>query len=333
MTSQGKEPRQQPRNQRRRLPLTLTARGVFVLVAAVLLGAGWRLLGLHGLSVFCFFFTASLLLAVIIVTVGSRVPPAAQRGRILRPESSTATVGEPHTVHASLAARRGPAAVQAAVLAEVVAAEWEVNDYLGETRRSTTRTPAALTVAHHSRGPATVFLLAVLFEDPLGLARRRVRIDERAEILVLPRLLTGDHRSPSLEAPGAGGTRQQAVAREQRGLPGGDVREYQAGDPVRQIHWKQSARQRELLIRLPEQDPQVAVDLRLRTDPAAYETTESFEYAVSVAATEGLRRLRAGNTVRLLTNAADPQLCTTAPQLMRALALVRLDDPEVAAHA
>ncbi|KUF07147.1 DUF58 domain-containing protein [Leucobacter sp. G161] len=321
MTSQGK----QPRKQSRRLPLTLTARGVFVLLSAVVLGAGWRLLGLHGLSVFCFFFAASLLLAVIIVTVGSRVPPAAQRGRILRPESSTATVGEPHTVHPSLAARRGPAAV--------VAAEWEVNDYLGETRRSTTRTPAALTVAHHSRGPATVCLLAVLFEDPLGLARRRIRIDERAEILVLPRLLTGDHRSPSLEAPGAGGTQQQTVAREQRGLPGGDVREYQAGDPVRQIHWKQSARQRELLIRLPEQDPQVAVDLRLRTDPVAYESAESFEHAVSVAATEGLRRIRAGNPVRLLTSAADPQLCTTAPQLMRALAFVRLDDPEAAAHA
>lgn len=326
-----------PRKQPRRIPLTLTGRGVFVLASAVLLCACWRLLGLHGLSIFSFFLAACLLLAVLTVVAGPRVAPPVQGKRILRAESTTATVGEPLTIHASFETRRHPAAA--------LEAEWEISEYLTEPQRRSApvnaqpqegrgrhAVSAMLTTEFRSRGPATLCLLAVQFQDPLGLVRRRIKTDERVEVLVLPRLLTGERRPGASEALGAGDTQQRTTALEQRGLPGGDVREYQAGDPVRQIHWKQSARQRELLIRLPEQEPQFAVDLRLNTDPASYPTADSFEYAVSVAATDGLRRLRAGNPVRLLAGSADPELCTTTSQLMRALAFVRLDEPTAVTH-
>lgn len=329
MTSPRKVHRKQPR----KLSLTLTGRGVFTLVAAAVLAALWRLLGLHGASVFCFFLSACLLLALLAVASVPRGLRTAHAGQMLRAETATATVGQAHTVYASCEVQRSPVAA--------VSAEWEISDYRAETSQCSTPVQVqagegrgvqtvltAVTTDPRSRGPATLRLRAVHLQDPLGLVRRRVRIDESVEVLVLPRLLTGEHRVTSPEGPGAGDARQKPVDSDKRGLPGGDVREYRAGDPVRQIHWKQSARQRELLIRLPEPDTQWVVDLRLNTDPAAYTSAESFEHAVSVAATDGLRRIRAGNSVRLLVGTAEPQTCVNSSQLMRALAFVRLDEPE-----
>lgn len=337
------------------MQLSVTRRGVFFLCAAVGCGALWVVLGVQWLSILALFFAACLAIALLAV-----VPvPRARRHRTapltLSAETTAPAVGATYAVRASGELRRG--------LGTVVAAEWEIVDHLAAPvrriapvhsgrdapvrRRARARTgtapnsasPAAsdprgfsasLTIAHRSRGPATIRIIAAELHDPLGLVRRSMRIDQRISVLAVPQLLDGERLRAGAadggDPGGAGDTRRLATNRERVGLPGGDVREYLAGDPVRQISWKQSARQRELLVRLPEQESRRVVELRLDTDAAAYDTSEPFEHAVSVVATEGVRQLRAGNDVRLRSGAADPELCHTPSQLLRALALVRIDE-------
>lgn len=333
------------------MQLSVTRRGVFFLCAAVGCGALWVVLGVQGLSILALFFAACLVIALLGV-----VPiPRGRRHRTapltLSAETTAPAVGGAYAVRATGELRRG--------LGTVVAAEWEIADHLAAPvrriapvhsgrdapvrRRARARTgtapnsalPAAsdprgvsalLTIAHRSRGPATIRIIAAELHDPLGLVRRSMRIDQRISVLVVPQLLAGERLRAGAAGGGAGDARRLATNRERVGLPGGDVREYLAGDPVRQINWKQSARQRELLVRLPEQESRSVVELRLDTDAAAYDTSEPFEHAVSVVATEGVRQLRAGNDVRLRSGAADPELCHTPSQLLRALALVRIDE-------
>lgn len=343
--------------------LSVTRRGVFFLCAAVGFGVLWVVLGVQGLSILALFFAACLVIALLAVVPIPRARRHRTAPLTLSAETTAPAVGATYAVHASGELRRGLGTVVASEweIADHLAApvrriapvhsgrDAPVHSGRGAPARRrasalartapSSASPAAsdplgfsasLTIAHRSRGPATTRIIAAELHDPLGLVRRSMRIDQRISVLVVPQLLDGERLrtggAGGGDLGGAGDARRLATNRERAGLPGGDVREYLAGDPVRQINWKQSARQRELLVRLPEQESRRVVELRLDTDAAVYDTSESFEHAVSVVATEGVRQLRAGNDVRLRSGAADPELCHTPSQLLRALALVRIDE-------
>src|SRR5690606_4308612 len=105
------------------------------------------------------------------------------------------------------------------------------------------------------RGPAEAQITAISLSDPLGLAERRIRTTKSVSLLVLPR----PHATFTalLDADGAAdaGAVEAWVQPHfgQMGGPAGALRAYRSGDALRQVHWKQSARQGELLVNLHEQ--------------------------------------------------------------------------------
>lgn len=313
--------------------LTLTRRGVSLLVTTAALGAAWAVLGLRDLGYLVAFLGACLVLAVLATTATILAPNDASAGPALSLETPTPAVGAAHTVRATLAFRLAPATA--------VAALWETpggreETPVGPAGLAAARTVAtSLAVSHRARGPALLRLVSVRVEDPLGLVRRRIAVGAEASVLVVPRLLTdaGGLGASAIAHDGGDPTDSVAAHTGQLGAPGSDIRDYRAGDSVRQIHWKQSARQRELVVRTPERDATRVAEVRLVTRPEAYASPEQFEHAVSVAATAGVRLLRGGNVVRVHAGSSEPEVFTSPGDLMRALAVVRLDGEEVVPSA
>ena len=83
-------------------------------------------------------------------------------------------------------------------------------------------------------------------EDLLGFFRIRRDVDpSRFDLLVLPKTFPTE---PLTLSPGDPGSDIMARATEDLSAPS-DIRAYQAGDPMKKIHWKLSARKRELVVR------------------------------------------------------------------------------------
>lgn len=137
------------------------------------------------------------------------------------------------------------------------------------------------------RGLHTLGPLRISTRFPLGLVQRSVWLDEGGELLILPRL--GHLRQAWIQhcPPVPHGAR----GAQRPGYTPGDffaVREWQSGDSVRWVHWRSTARHRQLVVRQFEQpgERQLAVllDLWQPSRPAA-EHAARVELAVSFAAT------------------------------------------------
>jgi len=137
------------------------------------------------------------------------------------------------------------------------------------------------------RGPYTLGPLCVSTRFPLGLVRHAVWLGGDDKLLVLPRL--GHLRRAWMRhcppAPyGARGARRPGY------VPGDffAVREWQAGDSVRWVHWRSTARHGQLVVRQFEQpgERQLAVLLDLwQPESPSLEQARRVELAVSFAAT------------------------------------------------
>lgn len=178
------------------------------------------------------------------------------------------------------------------------------------------------------RGPMNVGIARVVMDGPLGLVRVRWGTRRaQQELLVLPPILS--------ELPGtswvnavASGNRIREHALHGSGEPSGSVREYRDGDPMRHVHWKQSARQGNLLVNVPEGTDGGDATLYLEVDSDAYPILESFELAVAAAATVGLRVLGQRENLRLHLGDADTHNISSADELLRRLARVERETSE-----
>lgn len=158
--------------------------------------------------------------------------------------------------------------------------------------------------------------------DPFGLVAFRRVVPGTAEIVVLP------HREPLPAVTLAGaGTVGATVSSPISSGPGDqDVipRRYAAGDPLKRVNWKATARLGRLMVRQPEQDLRAQVRVIVDTDPVAHGTSReaeawshssTLEWCVSAAAsvlTDLPRRgfdvaLDCGSTERLVDSAAAQQ--------------------------
>lgn len=298
------------------MPLALTRRGWGFAVSAVVLWASWFAVGLSDV-----WYAAALLAAL--VAVGALVATAAPLvARFdVRQSVTDPTPASGEVIAATVRLRhRLPWALRCDLL-------WTAGE---ETLRSpATVAPRGETIAEIAweatrRGPHPVGVGWLLVNDPFGLVVRRVAVRSTPEVLVLPRLL------PSVpeDLRGGAGPEGDGIVPVSRsaspdpGSPGGAVRDYRMGDPLRQIHWKQSARQGELLVNLHEQFDAPERTLALLTD-GAYDSDADFETAVSAAATVASRWLRDGYTARLILGGDEPVACTREAEALRLLALVR----------
>ena len=174
-----------------------------------------------------------------------------------------------------------------------------------------------------ARGATGVTLSALVVGDGLGMARCRVRADRHVEVVVLPALRPVDE----VDDPVDDDDGVSVVAG--LGEPGGNLREHRDGDPLRLIHWKQTARQGRLLVNVPESSLGAHLRIHLVTDSRAY-TRGGFEAAVSLAASLAVRALGRGDEVEIGIGPAggDARPVRSATQVLRGLALVEEDEGE-----
>jgi uncharacterized protein (DUF58 family) len=164
----------------------------------------------------------------------------------------------------------------------------------GDAARAAYRLPTA------RRGVIAIGPLQVEVTDPFGLASRRAVGAPVLELTVFPHV-------DRVAAPRGGGDRNPAGAALNANALGrqGDeffaLRDYVVGDDLRRVHWPSTARHDDLKMRqdeMPWQDrTTVVVDVR-----RAAHTAESFERAMSAAASVITACTRARHLLRLLAS-------------------------------
>lgn len=162
----------------------------------------------------------------------------------------------------------------------------------GSTRLGWIFTPAR-------RGLLRIELRGVGSLFPFGFLRKFSGTDLRREIPVWPapveyrRFAGGSARRPE------GEMRQARTGNEGEMIA---LRQYESGDSHRLIHWKASARSRQLLIRQFSSQSSDACSMWLRTDASVWTRADQFELLMSFAATLAQDLFRAG---RLRSTAID----------------------------
>ncbi len=169
---------------------------------------------------------------------------------------------------------------------------------------------ASYTLVPQRRGRYVLGPVSLQLTDPFALARVRVELDEREELVVTPEVedLAGGPDAPF------GMTAGLATARHL--FRSGDefytMRPYVVGDDLRRIHWPSVARTGELMIRQDESSRRSTAVLYLDTREVALGRAHApaFERAVSAAASVGVLLLRYGFTLKLATGQLPPRRVT-----------------------
>ena len=157
-------------------------------------------------------------------------------------------------------------------------------------------------VAGLRRGPIGASSWEIGSGDFLGLLRGRSACDDVEVGVVLPRFasLVGRREPRDVEA-GA------AAPRVGFGTELFGVREYRAGDSLRRIHWRSTARRGELIVR--EYEPPGVRLLNVVVDPAP-PAVELADQIARIAASEAWECLRDGGRVSLLAPRLEPLAAT-----------------------
>ena len=178
----------------------------------------------------------------------------------------------------------------------------------------------------HRRGLIDVGPARVVRADPVGLARREMRLTEVRRLYVHP-------VTTRLEPLGAGFIRD-LEGRTTEELSPSDLafhalREYVPGDDLRHVHWRSSAKMASvagaatLLVRQYVDTRRSRLALVLSCDRAEYDDEDEFELAVSVIGSIGLRALTDGLSLTLLAGTREVP-CGTGRRLLDSLSEVNL---------
>ncbi|HVD46470.1 MAG TPA: DUF58 domain-containing protein [Candidatus Limnocylindria bacterium] len=194
---------------------------------------------------------------------------------------------------------RGPARLSGIVGSDTVRAATGVVPKAGWTQRRTFG-PVA-------RGPIVARSWVLESSDPLGFFRFRSKGADGEVALVLPRFmsLTAQPQARELEA-------SVSAPRAGSGMELFGVREYRAGDPLRRIHWRSSARLGELVVREYEPPGQETVGIFCDPSPP---TREAADQVARLAASEAWDCIRGGGRVVLWAPGMEPSLPSEARNL------------------
>jgi uncharacterized protein (DUF58 family) len=193
------------------------------------------------------------------------------------------------------------------------------------------------------RGEFALGPLVVTLVDPFGLVEAERSSVGRTDVVVTPRVV---RLVPSelIQASGEGARHEHRMSSHPR-VDELIAREYRAGDPMRRIHWRATARRGELMVRQEEQEVDPAVVLVLDTAAAPGEagaSSAAFEQRVEMAASVAVHVLAAGFRLTLVesvprdTDAArrfEPSQSADALKRLAVVSPVRADDetPDIAA--
>ncbi|MEA2682352.1 MAG: hypothetical protein QOK05_680 [Chloroflexota bacterium] len=277
----------------------VTLSGILVVVISF---GGWLLA--HALGGRAMYLLAYCLLAMLgasIYIARRKRPVAATRSELAR----RARVGQTLVVNLVLTSERRIATFRL---------EEKLHPHLGPTVIVPVASVAPGQEIEHNysftprlRGVYKIGPLTAEFSDPLGLAKRHQQLIGEAEIIVHPnveqvldRPLTRAFEDPPLRPPNS------------RAWPEGfefyGMRDYVRGDDMRRVVWRAFARTGKLLVREFEQGISDRIAIVVDTDEQWHSPgvpSETFETAVRVAASVGVRHIKDGFNVRVLANYGD----------------------------
>lgn len=285
-------------------------------VASIVLG---RLFGLIELYIVGSALLAAFAIGLLIV---NRPLPRLAVRRVARPP--TVGVGEPARVdiqvanHSSVRAPkltlwepvgdRGGAPMQLAPLGA------------GETVSAAYRVPT------NRRGIVRTGPLRAERSDLLGLARRSSWLAGAGEVLVVPQQLT--LAFPTAGSAGRLGEHLRMKSYGQSGTEFHSQREYIAGDDLRRINWKSSARSTTLIVRETALESVQRCTVVLDTIADSYDH-DGFERAIVAAASVVAAASAAGIAARLVAPGLDLRGPDVASLSLRWLATVEMGDEAV----
>jgi uncharacterized protein (DUF58 family) len=178
-----------------------------------------------------------------------------------------------------------------------------------------------------TRGRQRLPALRVTTRFPFGLFAKSAPVAVDTEIVVYPAL----RPLPAELQRRTQGTVFTSSRRAGRGHGLRDLRQYRSGDDPRLIHWRLSAKRRELIVR--ELEEETALDARLVLTGRGEREAERREEALSEAAALARALLRAGAGVALAGPGIDIPARRGHQQERRILVALALYDPLVLAPA
>ncbi|GAA1772957.1 DUF58 domain-containing protein [Agromyces lapidis] len=134
--------------------------------------------------------------------------------------------------------------------------------------------------------------------DQLGILRRTVRWTDPVELFVHP--VTARLR------PSAAGLVRDLEGEVTKVITNNDIafhalRAYEPGDPLRNVHWRTSARTGQLMVRQYEETRRSQLTLVQSTERAHYASDDEFELGVSVLASIGVQVVRDATRLSVVT--------------------------------
>ena len=173
--------------------------------------------------------------------------------------------------------------------------------FLIATLSPRSRTDVVYNVQGYQRGVHSFPTLELRTSAPFGLFRARRKLRAPLEILVYPQVLPMEETQPQGKLAGT-------LSRS--GLPqtGGELRgsrEYQIGDRLHNVHWRNSARRGRLMVK--EFDETHMGDVRIAFNPNILHgqgKEDTLEYSVKIAASVAQTCFRDGRRFHLLDSAS-----------------------------
>ncbi|WP_406093608.1 DUF58 domain-containing protein [Kitasatospora purpeofusca] len=153
------------------------------------------------------------------------------------------------------------------------------------------------------RGRYPLGPLQLRLSDPFGMCELNRSFAASDVLTVVPQVLPLPFVRLTGEWAGQGESHTRSLA-----LAGDDdviLREYRAGDDLRRVHWKSTARYGELMVRREEQPRRARATVLLDTRETGHRGSgpaSSFEWAVACAASVCVHLLERGYQTRLLTD-------------------------------
>ncbi|QIM23197.1 DUF58 domain-containing protein [Phycicoccus sp. HDW14] len=178
-------------------------------------------------------------------------------------------------------------------------------------------------VPTHQRGVVPVGPATTVHGDPLGLVRRTVEWTERTELYVHPRTISLDNLGAGLLRDLEGEVTPDLSMSD---LAFHALREYQAGDDRRYVHWRSSAKHGRLLVRQFLDTRRSHLALVVDTTPDVYAGGEDdVEMAISCAASLALRSILDEQDTTVVCH-GETASRTTAPLTLDALSRAEVGD-------
>jgi uncharacterized protein (DUF58 family) len=145
----------------------------------------------------------------------------------------------------------------------------------------------------------------LLIGDPFGLAQARIPLDRADQMLVYPRVY--DLEGLFTDGGTPGGDRGRSMLHRTAGYDLHSIREHQQGESLRRVHWRSTARRRQLMVKELQDTPRDEACVVLDGEAAAVTgiaPDSTFDMQVRAAASLLRRMSDAGQRSSLIIHAA-----------------------------